>query len=56
MAAPAVYRNSWAGVKLELQPQAYATAPATPDPGHICDLHHSSLQHLFLNPLSEARN
>ena len=25
-----------------------------PDPSHICDLHHSSQQHLILNQLSEA--
>ena len=44
------------GVELELQLPAYATAPATPDPSHICDLHHSSWQCRILNPLSEARN
>ena len=31
------------GVELELQLQAYTTAMATPDPSHICDLHHSVL-------------
>ena len=32
------------GVESELQPPGYttATATATPDPNHICDLHHSS--------------
>ena len=30
------------GIKLELQ--AYALATATPDLGHICDLHDSSQQ------------
>ena len=46
------------GVKLEWQPLAYttATATATQDPSHICDLHHSSQQHWILNPLSEARD
>ena len=37
------------GVKL-----AYTTE--TRDPNHTCDLHHSSWQHWFLNPLSEAGN
>ena len=43
------------GVKLELQPWAYTTATATPDPSHVCDLHHSSRQHQIPNPLNEAR-
>ena len=43
------------GVKSELQLPAYSyTATSTPDPSHICDLHHSSWQHQILNPLSEA--
>ena len=42
------------GVKLELQLPAYATATATQDPSHICDLHHSSQQCRILNPLSKA--
>ena len=29
------------GMKSELQRPAYTTAIATPDPSHICDLHHS---------------
>ena len=40
-------------VKSKLQLPAYTAATATPDPGHICDLHHSSRQHQFLNPLGE---
>ena len=43
-------------VKLELQLPAYATATATQDSSHICDLHHSSRQHQIPNPLSEARD
>ena len=43
------------GVELELQLPAYATAMATLDPSHICDLHHSSQQRRILNLLSEAR-
>ena len=44
------------GVKLELQLPVYATATAMRDLSYICDLHHSSLQHWILNPLSEARD
>ena len=44
------------GVELELQPLAYTTATAMPDPSHICDLHHSSCQCRVLNPLSKARD
>ena len=33
-----------------------ATATATRDPSHVCDLHHSSQQCQILNPLSEARD
>ena len=44
------------GVESELQLLAYATATATPDPCHICDLHHSSQQRRILNPLSKARD
>ena len=35
---------------------AYATAIATQDLSHVCDLHHSSWQHQILNSLSEARD
>ena len=42
-------------VQSELQLPTYTTVTATPDPSHVCDLHHSSLQHQILNPLSEAR-
>ena len=44
------------GVKLELQLPAYATATATWDLSHVCDLHHSSWPPQILNPLSEARD
>ena len=33
-----------------------ATATAMPDPSHICDLRHSSLQLWIPDPLSEARD
>ena len=44
------------GVKLELQLPAYTAATATQDLSLICNLHHSSLQHRILNPLSEAKD
>ena len=44
------------GVISELELLAYATTLATPNPSHICDLHHSSQQCQILNPLSEARD
>ena len=44
------------GVELQLQLLAYATATATKDLSHFCDLHHSSQWHQILNPLSKARN
>ena len=31
-------------------------ATAMQDPSHVCDLHHSSLQHQILNSLNEARD
>jgi len=48
------------GVKSELQLPTYATdtatATATQDPSHVCNLYHSSSQHQILNPLSKARD
>ena len=44
------------GAELELQLLAYTTATATPDPRHVCDLHHILWQHWILNPLIKARN
>ena len=43
-------------VESELLLPAYTRATATPDPSHICDLHHSSQQRWVLNPLSETRD
>ena len=56
MVAPAAYRSSRLEVKSELQLQAYATAIATRDPSHICDLSHSLWQQQILNSLSQARD
>ena len=48
------------GVKSKLQLPAYtiatATAIATRDPSHVCDLRSSSWQLKILNPLSKARD
>ena len=44
------------GVKSELQLLAYASATATRDLSHVCDLLHSSWQYWILNLLSEARD
>ena len=44
------------GVESELQLPADTTVTATRGPSHVCDLHHSSLQHRILNLLSEARD
>ena len=44
------------GFKSELQLQACTTAPATPDPSHLCNWHYSLWQCGILNPLSEARD
>ena len=43
------------GVSSELLLPAYTAATATPDPSHVCELHHRSQQRRILNPLSEAR-
>ena len=42
------------GIKPQLQ--LPATATATRDPGHVCDLQHSSRQRQILNLPSEARD
>ena len=56
-AAPVAYGSSQVrGLKLELKLPAYATATATRNLSHICDLHRSLLQRQILNPLSKARN
>ena len=50
------------GVELELHLLTYtiataaAAAAATPDPSHICDLHHSSWHCQILNPTHAARD
>ena len=44
------------GVESELRLLAYATATATWDPSHICDVYHSSRQRWIPDPLSKARD
>ena len=44
------------GVKSELYLPTYTIAIATQDLRCVCNLHHSSRQHQFLNPLSKARD
>ena len=44
------------GVESELELLAYATATATQDLSHICNLYHSSWQCWILNPLIKARD
>ena len=55
-AAPTAYEVPRLGVESELQVLAYATATAMSDLCNVCNLHHSSWQHLILNLLSEARD
>ena len=55
-ATPTAYGSSHAGVKSELQLPAYTTATTMQDLSCVFDLHHSSQQHLILNPLFEARD
>ena len=44
------------GFESELYPLAYDTATATPDLSCVCNIHHSSWQRWFLNPLSKAKD
>ena len=43
-AAPVAYGSSQARGQIRAVAAAYATATAMPDPGCVCDLHHSSWQ------------
>ena len=55
-ATPAAMEVPRLGFESELQLPAYATALATQDLRHICNLHHRSQQHWILNPLGKARD
>ena len=54
-ATPAAYEGSQARAESELQLLAYATATATWDLSHVCNLHQSSWQCRILNLMSGAR-
>ena len=56
MAARIAYESSWLGIELELQLPEFATAMATMDLSHICDLGCSLQQCWIPNPLSDARD
>ena len=55
-ATPVADGSSWARDPARSQLQSYITATATPDPSHLCDLHHSLQQCWILNPQREARD
>ena len=47
-----VYGGSQARDLIRATVAAYVTTTATPDPSHICDLHHSSWQRRILTTLA----
>jgi len=55
-AIAAAYGVSQARGQIVAAALAYTTATEIQDPGHVCDLHHSSRQCQILNPLSKARD
>ena len=55
-AAPVAYGGSQARGLIRVAALAHTTATVTPDPSHICNLHHSLRHPLILNPRSEARD
>ena len=56
MATPAAYENSQPRGGIRASPGTYTAAAATPNPSHICNLHHSLWPCRILKPLSEARD
>ena len=48
--------GSWARGQIGAAAAALHHAPATPDPSHVCDLHHNAQQRQILNSLSKARD
>ena len=52
--APAAHWSSQARGQIGDADRLQADTTATADLSRICDLHHSSWQHQFLDPLSEA--
>ena len=55
-AALAAWKVPRLRVESELQPPAWTTATATPDPCCVCDPCHSLWQRVIHNPLSKARD
>ena len=55
-AAPVSYVSSLAEGRIGVVATAYTTDTTTPDPSHVCELHHSSRQRWILNPLGEVRD
>ena len=55
-ATSVVYGSSQARGHIRAAAATYATATATRDLSHVCNLHHSSWQCHILNPLSEAKH
>ena len=55
-AIPTAHRSSHARSRIRAIAAAYTTAITTPDPRHVCDLHHCSQQHRIPDPLSKARD
>ena len=53
---PTVYGDSQARGQIRASAAGLATATATQDLSHVCDLHYSSWQCQILNPLSKARD
>ena len=55
-AALMAYESSQARGQIRATAAGLHLSIATPDPSHVCDLHHSSRQCRILNPLSKARD
>ena len=56
MAVPVAHGSSQARDQIRAAAATYATATATLDLSHVCDLCHSLWQCQILNPLREARD
>ena len=55
-AAPATYGGSQARVLIRAVAAGLHHSQTTPDPSHVCNLHHSSRQLWIFNPLGKARD
>ena len=54
-AEPMAHGGSQARSQIRAAAAVYTTAMVTPDPSHICHLHHSLGQHRIVNALSKTR-